>query len=77
MKKNRIKISYKLKILNDGSSIYIWTYPWLGWEPFTNQDKDLSIHPLWNPHLEDAAMVNKKPSHLEEYTKKIKGKKLV
>lgn len=50
MKKTTIKSVYKLKVLNDGSSLYIWTHLWKGNIPLVN--KDLSLHPLWNTNLE-------------------------
>jgi hypothetical protein len=71
MKKNIIKLWYKLKILNDGSSIYMWAIPRIGWAPFTNEDKDLSVTPIWNIQKENE-IVKKKTSYLEIYTKKIK-----
>jgi hypothetical protein len=72
MKKNNLKLGYKLKILNDGSSIYIWTFPWIGLAPFTKEDKDTSVHPIWNINKENE-IIQIKTGHLELYTKKIKA----
>jgi hypothetical protein len=50
MKKTIIKSVYELKVLNDGSSLYIWTHLWKGRIPLGN--KDLSSHSLWNTTIE-------------------------
>lgn len=45
MKKTIIKSGYELKVLNDGSSLFLWTHLWKGRISLLN--KDLSSHSLW------------------------------
>lgn len=72
MKKPYIKSSFKLKILNDGTSFYRWEHPWKGWLPLTNQD--ISSHPFWKGGSNLTDKTDNQTSYIKEFTKKFNKK---
>ena len=71
MKKTILKASFKLKILNDGSTYYNWMHPWKNLITLTN--KDITLHPLWL-NKNNLNSNNEENSYILDYTKKFKSK---
>ena len=65
MKKELLKSSYRLQILNDGSSLYFWVHPWKS--RFLVRSKDISSHSFWDQTKKSANSTQ--VTHLQKYTR--------
>jgi hypothetical protein len=65
MKKKVLKSFYQLQILNDGSSLYIWTHPLKNRNSL--RQKDITIHSFWDKTKKSLDLDKK--SYIQKYTK--------